>query len=140
MKILISLICLAFSLSCVPVSPLKSDVQIQVLTPVKKTVEEIGELYMYENTAVFFKLSLRSDSSFNLVKDSYHDCTGSYWCKSNGTYQLKQDSILLHFQKANGGREAEEFIEFFSNRTITLSFSECEIKLLSIELKNKSCE
>ncbi|WP_375560812.1 hypothetical protein ACE193_24470 [Bernardetia sp. OM2101] len=139
MRIFIGLVFLSFIFSCVS-PPKTSNVQIQVLTPVENTVEKVGELYMYENTAVFFKLSLQSDSSFNLVKDSYHDCTGSYWCKSNGTYQLKQDSILLNFQKATGGRETEEFIEFFSNRTITLPFSECEIKLLSIELKNESCE
>ncbi|WP_338792104.1 hypothetical protein [Bernardetia sp. MNP-M8] len=139
MRILIGLIFFSFIFSCV--SPPKiSNVQIQVLTPVKKTIEEIGTVYLWEGIPDTFKLNLKNDSSFNLNISSIYDCTGFRGLSSYGKYQLKQDSILLHFEKAKGGRDMASLVEAFSNRTIKSYFSECKIKLLSIELKNESCK
>lgn len=107
----------------------------------QEVVEKQDKIYLWEIPKSFFKLILKDSSKFYLVKDSNtSDCTLSYYCRSYGEYEIKGDSILFHFEKAQGGSRTQEDIELFSNRTLSASFSECEIKFLTLELKNQSCD
>ena len=135
MKVFIGLVVIFFTFSCV--SQFKTS-NIQVLTPVERKINT-DKVYHWEEHGTYFKFILQIDSNFRFVKNSYYDCTASFYCESNGTYQIKQDSILFDFGKAKG-RKDYDFVDFFSDTTMTLPFSECKIELLGLELKNTSCE
>ncbi|WP_338764272.1 hypothetical protein WAF17_21385 [Bernardetia sp. ABR2-2B] len=136
MRIFIGLFFLILTFSCV--SKYRRS-NIQYLTPVKNIKANNEKLYQWEEYGTYFKFILQVDSNFRFVKGSYYDCTSQFRCESNGTYQIKKDSILLSFGKAKGRKE-NGFVDFFSDTTMTLPFLECEIKLLGLELKNEACD